>query len=271
MLPLLPHLYALAVDDLSSPRDCGLALLDVSETYERRVVLDSAGPATLSMVGLVARMRRLLRSAYRLVDAGDVLEASILVRSLMEYLFTLRWLQLDPELHYVLWAAADLRARLTIDREVRELATDEHAVAMQIMEPDVRERVERSFSTFSEQIKEAERRTGGKKLRLPSHEQRAQAAGVPLGYSLAYRFDSLTGVHPMPHAIEQLMIARPDIGGIEVVGEPSPGHPYADPYAIAAHLLADALASAADQIPELDLGDRFGRIRARLNELAQEP
>src|SRR6266508_3325218 len=120
-------------------RECGLELLTLSTVYERPVVGDEAGVETLAMVGLVARMRRLLRASYPLADAGEVLEASILNRAMMEYLFTLRRLQVDPELHYVLWAAADLKARLTIDREVREQAEEEHAEAVELMAPNVRE------------------------------------------------------------------------------------------------------------------------------------
>jgi hypothetical protein len=249
-------------------RDCGLELLAVSTVYERPVVGDEAGVETLAMVGLVARMRRLLRSAYRLADAGEVLEASILNRVLMEYLFTLRWLQVDPELNYVLWAADDLRARLTIDREVREQAEEGHSDAIELMEPDVRQQYEQSLARMRAQIAEARERVGGGPIRLPSFEQRAREAELPFAYSLAYRFDSITGSHPTPHAVEQLMVEHPR--GIAILPQPASGRGYADTYGVAAHVLLDALNSAADRIPELQLGEGLEAVQRRLMELAPQ-
>lgn len=249
-------------------RECGFELLALSTVYERPVVGDEAGVETLAMVGLVARMRRLLRSSYRLADAGEVLEASILNRAMMEYLFTLRWLQVDPELHYVLWAAADLKARLTIEREVRQQAEDEHAEAVELMEPDVREQYELALDKMQAQIEEAKERLAGRPLRLPSFEQRAREAELPFAYSLAYRYDSITGAHPTPHAIEQLMVQHPR--GIAILPEPPPERGYADAYGVAAHVLLDALNSAADRIPELRLGEGLDAVQGRLMELAPQ-
>jgi hypothetical protein len=249
-------------------RECGLELLALSTVYERPVVCDEAGVETLAMIGLVARMRRLLRASYRLADAGEILEASILNRAMMEYLFTLRWLQVDPVLHYLLWAAADLRSRLTLDREVREQAEEEYAEAVELMEKDVRDQYEQSLEKMQAQIDEAKQRLGGKPLRLPSFEQRARAAELPFAYSLAYRFDSMTGAHPTPHAIEQLMVEHPK--GIAILPEPPQERGYADPYGVAAHVLLDALNSAADKIPELRLGDGLEAVQWRLMELVPQ-
>jgi Family of unknown function (DUF5677) len=249
-------------------RECGLELLALSTVYERPVVGDEAGVETLAMVGLVARMRRLLRASYRLADAGEVLEASILNRAMMEYLFTLRWLQVDPELHYVLWATADLKARLTIDREVREQAEEQHAEAVELMEPNVRDQYEQALRKMQAQIDEARERLAGRTLRLPSFEQRAREAELPFAYSLAYRYDSITGAHPTPHAIEQLMVQHPR--GIAILPEPPPERGYADAYGVAAHVLLDALNSAADKIPELRLGEGLEAVKRRLMDLAPQ-
>jgi len=92
----------------------------------------------LAIVGLVARQRRLLRGAYLLADADQRLEAAILVRAMLEFLVRQLWLQTNPELNYVLWAIADLRARLRIDRELREQAADEHEEALEVMQPAIR-------------------------------------------------------------------------------------------------------------------------------------
>jgi hypothetical protein len=53
-------------------RTLGLELLAASVRYEGLVVRDAT---TASVAGLVARQRRLLQAAYRLLDGGDLLEA----------------------------------------------------------------------------------------------------------------------------------------------------------------------------------------------------
>jgi hypothetical protein len=74
-------------------RDCGLQLLEISSTYERRVIRPETGPVTLAIVGLVARQRRLLRGAYLLADADQQLQAAILVRAMLEFFIRQLWLQ----------------------------------------------------------------------------------------------------------------------------------------------------------------------------------
>src|SRR2546425_5517973 len=84
-------------------RGCGLRLLELSGIYERGVVRYEAGHETLAIAGLVARQRRLLRAAYLLADSDQRLEASIMLRAMLEFLIRQKWLEADPRLHYVLW------------------------------------------------------------------------------------------------------------------------------------------------------------------------
>ena len=105
-------------------RECGHQLLALSGIYERGVVRYEAGPETLAIAGLAGRQRGLLRATYVLADAGHRLEASITVGAMLEFLIRQRWLSLDPHLNHMLWQIDDLRARLRIDREIRELAED---------------------------------------------------------------------------------------------------------------------------------------------------
>jgi hypothetical protein len=118
------------------------------------------------------------------------------------------------------------------------------------------------------QIDEARERLAGPTHRLPSFEQRTREAELPFAYSLAYRYDSISGAHPTPHAIEQLMVQHPR--GIAILPEPPPERGYADAYGVAAHVLLDALNSAADKIPELRLGEGLEAVKRRLMDLAPQ-
>lgn len=94
--------------------------------------------------------------------------------------------------------------------------------------------------------------------------------GLGFAYSLAYRFDSQSAAHPSAMAIEQLFEDRPDLGGIRLLPEPPPERGYADPYGVGAFTLRDALASAADLIPELRLAG-FDEVTARLDTVRPGP
>ena len=76
-------------------RECGLRLLEISGIYERGVVGYEAGHETLSIAGLVGRQRRLLRAAYLLAGEGQRLEASIMLRAMLEFLIRQKWNRFD--------------------------------------------------------------------------------------------------------------------------------------------------------------------------------
>lgn len=249
-------------------RECGLQLLDLSGIYERGVIGYEAGPQTLSIAGLVARQRRLLRAAYLLADSGQRLEAAIMLRSMFEFLVRQQWLTLNPELHHFLWVIEDLEARLRVDREVREQdPAAAHEEAIEVMEPEMRqlyvdelERMRAELARLQEHLGLEERPS------YPSLRKQAIAVDLGLSYSLAYRFDSQTAAHPTAMGIEQLMQDRPDLGGVQLLADPPPGRGYADPYSVPAVILNDALTAAAGVIPELQLAG-IEDVQAKLNEL----
>lgn len=237
----------------------------MSGIYESGVVGYRAPHATLVIAGLVARQRRLLKAAYLLADHGHRLEASIIQRSMLEFLIVQKWLALDPHTHFLLWAANDLRARLRIDREMREQVPDEHREA--ILRPEVGEGYEQSLEQMEVQLEQAREELGVERLpQLPALRDMADAVDLGVTYSMAYRFDSQSAAHPSPLAIEQLMQDRPELGGIRLLAEPPPERSRPDPYAVCAVILREALSGAADVVPELRL-DGFDEVVARLEEL----
>jgi hypothetical protein len=246
-------------------RECGLRLLELSTIYERGVVRHEAGPETLGIVGLVARQRRLLRGAFMLADAGQRLEASILLRAMLEFLIRQLWLQANPAVNYRLWAIDDLVARLRIDREIRELAPEAHGDALQVMRPETRLEYERALQRMQEEL-EGLREQAGFELapRYPNLREQAEAVGLGFSYSLAYRFDSLSAAHPSAMAVEQLFEPHPE--GVRVLPEPPPERGYAEPYGVGALILRDALAHAAEQIPELRV-DGLDEVAAELERV----
>jgi len=255
---------ALAPEE-ETARECGLRLIEISGIYEDGVVGYGAPHATLAIAGLVARQRRLLKAAYQLADGGNRLEASILQRSMLEFLIVQKWLALDSQTHFLLWAADDLRARLRIDREMREQVPEARREA--ILRPEVGERYEESLEQMEAQLEQAREELGVERVPpLPSLREMADAVDLGATYSLAYRFDSQSAAHPSPLAIEQLMQDRPELGGIGLLAEPPPERGRADPYAVCAVILREALSGAAALIPELRL-DGFDEVVARLEEL----
>jgi hypothetical protein len=158
------------------------------------------------IAGLVARQRRLLRGAYMLADADMRLEAGMLVRAMLEYLILQKWLELEPRLHHVLWVKDDLEGRLRIDMELRQQAPGEHEEALELMEPDRRAEYESSLEEMREQVAQAQEELRlDKAPRYPSVKQQAEATGLAFVYSLAYRYESQSGVHPTAMAIETLI------------------------------------------------------------------
>ncbi len=177
--------------------------------------------------------------------------------------------QTNPELNYVLWAIADLRARLRIDRELREQAADEHEEALEVMQPAIRAQYERSLEEMRDQLEALRQRLElDEAPRYPNLREQAEAVGLGFSYSLAYRFNSLSAAHPSAMAVEQLPEQHPE--GVRVRPDPPPESGYADPYGVGAFILRDALSHAAEQIPELRL-EGFDAVVARLEEARPGP
>lgn len=194
-----------------------------------------------------------------------------MLRAMLEFLIRQKWLELDPALHYVLWAIDDLNARLRINRELREQGEDAHQEAIEVMQPEMRAQYENELERMRNQLAELRERHGLKRPpRYPNLRDRAIAVGLGFSSSLAYRFDSQSAAHPSAMAIEQLFENRPDLGGIRLLSEPPPERGYADPYGVGAFILRDALASAAALVPELRLAG-FDEVTARLAQLHAQP
>lgn len=254
--------------NLTSTRECGLRLLEISGIYERGVIRYEAGAGILSIAGLVARQRRLLRAAYELADKGHRLEASILQRAMLEFLIRQKWLEGAPKLNYLLWVADDLRGRLRIDRELRERFPDEHGSAIEVMEPDIREAYERDLENLNAELEQIRAELQIEKVpEMPSLHDQAIAVGLGFSYSMAYRIDSQSAAHPTALAIEQLLENVPELGGIRLLAEPS-SERIVDTYSVCAAILRDALASAAALIPELRL-EGFDEVSAALDVLEE--
>jgi hypothetical protein len=220
-------------------RTLGLELLEASSSYEGLVV--TTGVETAVIAGLAARQRRLLRSAYRLADADERLEAQIIVRSQIEFLIVQKWLQLDPELHFPLWFIEDVRARFAIQTDVLR------AYGIDVIEPRNVERYEKVREGRRGELAQICERREIDVPGYPSLIEQAEAVGEGGSYALAYRYDSQTAVHPQALAIEQLLDQIPK--GLAIRSE---SHALAvDTHATSAVALLVALKSAAEHSPEL--------------------
>lgn len=267
-------------------REVGLQMLDASSGYEELVGDDRF---ELAMASLVSRGRRLLRSAYRLADAGQGLEAAVLLRSLTEYAFTVRWLGRDPELNLLRWLMDGVTRIVRQDEELRRLErrrrrdaglptpgpTDE---PLGLLLPEMRTRLRETRHNLRGQLaavegiedriepaREGDDRSASERAEtLPDFRVQANLTGLEYVYALTYTFDSLAIAHPNSLAAEQLLEFTGEQGQVAVAAEPTRTLP--DPYATGAALFALALDAAGDHLPELQVGELPGFL-ARLAEL----
>lgn len=242
-------------------RACGLELIGISSRYENLVVADEAGPGTLAIAGLVARQRRFLQAVCVLADQGYYLEAMALVRTMIEFLIRQRWLELDSELNYTLWALEDVRRKLTLERELQ-------AVAIQVMEPEMKGALQDQEAHFVSQLDEIKTARGlQKRPSMPSLQDQSKALGHKLVYSMSYRFDSQVAVHPSPWALEQLFEEHPR--GVKILAEPPEDRSPVDPYSVSALVLQESLLHAASGNPDFEL-DGLGDVSERILGLRQQ-
>jgi hypothetical protein len=237
------------------PRELLTRLLDASSRYENAEI--AAGTAYIPMVvaALVARSRHMARVIVRLADEGETTEAQVLLRALLEYAVTINWLDLDREKNPRHWLISDIRRRLAADNELRQLGEPP------IIADANRQRYEGVVARFEQDL-------GGNPGQLPSVQQQAQQIEFPIGYSLAYRFDSQSGVHPTSLGAEQMLEAVED--GFRLRTEPPPGSA-PDPYAVAATLLLLALDGGRELVPFIQLDDDYAQVKAEVEGLAPMP
>lgn len=236
------------IPDETRARECGLRLLELSGTYDRVALRAEAEPQLLTLIGLVARQRRLLRAIYTLADADMHLEAGILARTMLEYLIVLRWLRVNPQLHHAMWVQHDLEARLRMDREIREVASTAQAEPPAALAAESRDFYENALRQARHQVEKERVALGLEEApRYPTLKEQATAAGLAMAYARLYRIESQSGAHPMVMAIDELL---EEGDGVLVLSEPRSN---ARNYGTAAIALMESLQLAKRLLPELPL------------------
>jgi hypothetical protein len=230
-------------------RAAGVALINLTAPLEAGLgVYDGAGPVTMALVGFAARARRLLRSAYRLIDEDERDSAAPLFRVMNEYLIVGRWLLAVGDEELKLWALDDLRSRITTLRDVVTDANldDDTKASITSEIASTEEAIRRYGGEETPVTKRAARKAG---YEAPSLETMAEVAGLSLIYAYPYRLLSQSDVHATPVAIDSAFDRDDD--GVKVRPIPRFALEGYDSYLVGAHLLLDILRPLAERIPEL--------------------
>lgn len=225
-------------------RGCGFALIELSSVLEDEdATLDRAvDPLGVALVAYAARGRRLLRSAYRLLDAGEASEAVPLLRTLSEYFIVGRWLVEHPD-RLGAWAMADHERReFVIGRVMDEMGArdgeDEEArAALQQQRDELNATRERWVGERGEPAGD-----------VPTVETMASEIGAGFAYQLAYRVQSQSDVHATPLAADTAYEQLPD-GRLRLRAAPAHALSEIDQYALGAHTLRDLLAAVDEHLP----------------------
>ncbi len=210
-----------AAERRAGARECALRLLELSRIYENVTVPRSSPDERAIVVALVARQRSHLNAIIQLADAGLALEAEIIDRTMFEFFVRQKWILLDAVLHRLLWLRDDIQRRFTIDRETREWAAANNR-QVEILRPDVRERLERAREEIDARITQiADQRGLDEPPTYPGLQGQATATGNRIDYSLGYRLNSQGAAHPNALALENLLQQLPG-GDLRVLAEPAP-------------------------------------------------
>ena len=242
-------------------RGAGFALIQLSSILEeQQAILDrSVDPLGIVLVAYAARGRRLLRAAYRLLDAGDAAEAVPLLRTISEYLVVARWLLEHPD-RLPAWALADHDKRdFVISQVMRELpdGDSETNAALQRQRDDLRESRERWLTE-----------RGQPEGDVLSVEQMAAQIGLGFAYQLAYRTQSQSDVHATTVAADSCYERMPD-GRLRLL--PAPQHALRgyDQYELGAHMLRDLLATTNQHVRSFLWATGLDGITAALNTMRE--
>jgi hypothetical protein len=268
-------------------RKVGLELLDLTRGYEGLVVEAGGGITGLAVLSLVARARHLLKRAYGLADVGDATTAAILTRSITESIFTLAWLNEDPELAEIVWMLDEIRSRLSQHEEVAKAERRQRSRArrrgerVRALGPGeslgllkranvrqlrrLRDQQKARIRKLPNHRQRLEKLSVTQMTRMPSLHDRAAVGGASDIYSLTYRFDSNSAAHPNPLALERFLNPRAD--GIEVLATPK--GPWPDPYGVGALLLAALLDLAGKHVDQSDLEPELNKIRTQIESLSR--
>lgn len=259
-------------------RAAGVALINATVVLEEGATFDKGvGPMGIVMITLAARGRRLLRSFYRLVDAGERAEAAPLLRVMHEYLIVLNWLLLDPEKHLTLWIKDDLRKRDVVRDRL-------------LADPDIRQELKAAVEDERAAEREAARAllaatvddvgndadddpcpTCGRPRRrnekgVPPVEQMAAQTGLNFAYDVGYRMQSQADVHATALAVDNTLTRQPE-GSIMIRPEPDFGLSSYDSYQLGAHMLLDLIRPVSDRWPDLGWGPIVGAVAGSLDTI----
>jgi hypothetical protein len=238
-------------------RSLGLALLDVSRIYEGFVIPSWEGhlrrrrrfpPHRRAIIGLAGRQRRFLRAAYTLADAGQVLEAVGLLRSMLEFLICQRWLAHDPDRNWKLWMTDDHAARDLWRERLRKHAPALHDAAVESLTPEQRKEGKAVAAGRRRLAAELGDRQPDDRRSL---EQRAAQVGLSMLYDGLYRYESSAGPHPTMLAVDLLLEKHPK--GLVLRGEPTAQFAAPPVYLHGAWLLYEALKGSGELTPALSL------------------
>lgn len=227
----------------------------MSGIYGAAAFSDGIGFRRVALIGLVGRARGLLRALHRLLDAGDVLEAQLMSRALVEYAITFAWFGLDPELHMAQWLIEDIRQTLVLDDELRALEGDG------VLEDARRQELEQVRDRLRSEC-------GDGHTALPNLKDRAHAAGFDVAYSLAYRYESKSGIHPTTLSAEQLLTHHSQVEKYEIRETPHPDLRLPDIDGVGAALLLAILEVAQELVPEMRLDGGFENVKREILSLA---
>lgn len=217
-------------------RASGLSLIALSSSLEEDGTIDpGVDPLGIVLLAFAARGRRLIRSAIRLLDAGEQPEAVPLLRIAAEYLIVAMWLRHDPT-RLAGWAVADHEKRARVVRKVRDALADQPdlqaALDAQLQELDAER------AAWTEPLADAPADT-------TNIETMAEDVGVAFAYQLAYRIQSQSDVHATALAVDTCY-DHDESGVLRLRSTPQPGLAQYDQYALAAHLLLDLLTVTAN-------------------------
>jgi uncharacterized protein DUF5677 len=258
-------------------RACGVSLLGITSILDSGAKVGTDADATdLMLLALGARGRRILRSAYRLLDEGERSEAAILFRVMQDYLIRSRWLLRDEE-NLKLWTLDDLRKSVaTIDKIANDPNLDEET------KESTRKHGEQARANLAEFVGlttteiEAEEETKvcpeckrplkkRKRPSLPTLEQMAAETDLSLPYNLPYRLSSQGEIHATPLLVNYTLERGDD--GVTVREQPGFSMEGWESYAVGAHLLLDLLRPIAVRWPELEWGPQFDAVQTTLEAM----
>ncbi len=257
-------------------RAAGIALIDMSWALEEGLAVHKgAGHTTMLLVGFAARGRRLLRAAYRLIDADERDTAAPLFRVLNEYVIVSRWLLQASAEEVGMWAVDDLHRRLTVIREVMADPKVHQDVKTALEEE--RQRTEAKIAEHGGDPADSEpagvcptcerplKKRG--RPRPPSLEAMASATDLSFQYSYGYRLQSQYDVHATTLAVDSAYDGTDDGWAVRPV--PRFAMERYESYHVGALLLLDLLAPLTERVPELRWKDTAAMVRESLDAVTR--